>query len=326
MSIARPRLARVIAAFGAVAMVLGASACATGAPENSAEQTTSSSSAPAPATSESEPTTPEPTTETPAPTTPEAPKDQPTVVYTKAASAVGPGESVTVTVTVETPNPGVPYGDVALLVNGAAYASGTLDEGGHLSFTLNDLGPGEHTYQTQFAGNEAYAISASSTKTVNVLTAEQIEAAKQKKEAEEQAKKAEEQAKEKAKQEAAAAGNQCPPTAEACIDLTNNTTWLQDDGAITAGPYKHIAGRKGHRTPTGTFTVQWKNKDHKSQEFDQAPMPYAIFFTNNGIAFHVGSLSVPSHGCIHLTESAAKVYWDALNPGDVVYVYGSAQY
>ena len=316
MSNTRPRLARVTAAFGVVAVVLGAGACATGAPQHSADPTLSSSSPAAPSSTEAAPTsTAESTTTTPAPTTSEAPTNQPTVVYTTAASAVGPGESVKVNVTVETPNPGVPYGDVALSVNGAYYASGTLDEGGHIAFTLDALGPGEHTYQGQFAGNEVFALSASKAKTVTVLTAEQIAAAKKKKEEEE-----------KAKQEAAAAGNECPPTAEACIDLTNNTTWLQDDGVITAGPYKQIAGRKGHRTPTGTFTVQWKNKDHKSQEFDQAPMPYAIFFTNNGIAFHVGSLSVPSHGCIHLTESAAKVYWDALDPGDVVYVYGSPQY
>ena len=33
-----------------------------------------------------------------------------------------------------------------------------------------------------------------------------------------------------------------------------------------------------------------------------------------------------AHGCIHLSESAAKTYWDALQPGDVVYIYGTPQY
>lgn len=328
MSTIRSRFTRMTAACGVAAVVLGTGACATGAPQNTAAPTSSSpsrstepvpttSAAPAPESSAGA----EPTAPTSAPATSEAPTSQPTVVYLKAASAVGPGEQVKVSVTVETPNPGVPHGDVSLLVNGAPYASGTLDAGGHLSFTLADLGPGEHSYQGRFAGNAAYALSESTTKTVTVLTAEQIEAAKKKKEAEEQKKK-----EAAAAAAAAAANNPCPPSAEACIDLTNNTTWLQDGGVITAGPFKQIAGRQGHRTPTGTFTVQWKNKDHKSQEFDQAPMPYAIFFTNTGIAFHVGSLSVPSHGCIHLTESAAKVYWDALTPGDEVYVFGSAKY
>lgn len=314
MRAARPRSFRLGAAAGVIAVILGASACATGAPRPAADLTPISSSA-APSTDPAPTTSAAPSTTAAAPTTSEAPKNQPTVVYTKAAAAVGPGESVNVSITVETPNPGVPYGDVALVVNGAPYASGTLDAGGHLSFAIGDLAPGEYTYQARFAGNLDYAISESKSKTVTVLTAEQVEAAKKKKEAEEQA-----------KQQAAAAGSPCPPSAEACIDLTTNRTWLQDDGVITAGPFKHIAGRKGYRTPTGTFTVQWKNKDHKSQEFDQAPMPYAIFFTNTGVAFHVGSLSVPSHGCIHLTESAAKIYWNALQPGDVVYVFGAAQY
>lgn len=329
MSTLRSRRGRLTAALGALAITLGAGACATGAPQPSAEvshdgRTTSAEPSPSDpaATPEADPTgaapTPDPTTPEPtpaAPTTSEAPTNQPTVVYTKAAPSVGPGEPVKITITVQTPNPGVPNGDVSLVVDGAQYASGTLDAGGNLSFTVDGLGPGEHSYQGRFAGNAAYALSDSKIKTVTVLTAEQIAAAKQKKADEE-----------KAKQAAAAAGSPCPPSAEACIDLTSNTTWLQDDGVITAGPYKQIAGRAGHRTPTGTFTVQWKNKDHKSQEFDQAPMPYAIFFTTTGIAFHVGSLSVPSHGCIHLTESAAKVYWDALQPGDVVFVFGSAKY
>ena len=118
--------------------------------------------------------------------------------------------------------------------------------------------------------------------------------------------------------------NPCPAYAKACIDLTNNTTWLQTNGQITAGPFKQIAGRAGYRTPTGTFKVFWKHIDHVSSIYN-APMPYSIFF-NGGIAFHVGSLTVPSHGCIHLSLSVAQLYWNNLNVGDTVYVFGAAQY
>lgn len=118
--------------------------------------------------------------------------------------------------------------------------------------------------------------------------------------------------------------NPCPAYAKACIDLTNNTTWLQSNGQITAGPFKQIAGRAGYRTPTGTYRVFWKHIDHVSSIYN-APMPYSIFF-NGGIAFHVGSLSVPSHGCIHLSLSVAQLYWNNLSVGDYVYVFGAAQY
>lgn len=311
------------------AVVLGVGGCATGAPKDAAAPSgpsssaavSSSASTSAPASEESAtpsssvaPSAPATTSSAPssaAPTTSEAPKtDQPTVVYTKAATAIGPGENLKVTITVQTPNPGVPHGDVTLLVDGVAYASATLNEAGSMAFTVKGLAPGDHSYQGVFAGNAAFVASQSTTKKVRVKSEAEI--------AEEQKKKEE--------QAAAAANNPCPTTAEACVDLTSNTTWLQKDGVVTAGPFKQIAGRAGHRTPTGTFTVQWKNKDHKSQEFNQAPMPYAIFFTTTGIAFHVGSLSNPSHGCIHLSEGAAKTYWEALTPGDVVYVFGSAQY
>ena len=315
--VVRARRASLVA-IGAIAAIT-LSGCATGAPKSSSTPASNSSSAPsssvtpeAPETSTSAAPEPEatPAETTSAEPTSEAPAaNQPTVVYTKAAATIGPGDSVKVTITVQTPNPGVPFGDVTLVVDGANYASATINEAGNMTFTVNGLSAGKHSYRAAFAGNATYVASESATKSVSVLTAEEVAAAQKKKE----------------EAAAAAASNPCPATAEACIDLTNNTTWLQQNGVVTAGPYKQIAGRQGHRTPTGTYTVQWKDIDHLSKEFNNAPMPYSIFF-NGGIAFHVGSLSTPSHGCIHLSESAAKVYWDALRPGDVVYVFGQAQY
>jgi lipoprotein-anchoring transpeptidase ErfK/SrfK len=48
-------------------------------------------------------------------------------------------------------------------------------------------------------------------------------------------------------------------------------------------------------------------------------MPYSVFF-NGGIAFHQGSLSVESHGCIHLSRGAAETYYNFLSVGDTVQV------
>jgi lipoprotein-anchoring transpeptidase ErfK/SrfK len=44
-----------------------------------------------------------------------------------------------------------------------------------------------------------------------------------------------------------------------------------------------------------------------------------VFF-NSGIAFHEGSLSALSHGCVHLSTSAAQAFYDGLAVGDVVQV------
>lgn len=110
----------------------------------------------------------------------------------------------------------------------------------------------------------------------------------------------------------------CAPTARACIDLSANRSWLMRDGRVTYGPVPITHGRKGYRTPPGTFRVTFKKRDHVSSIFD-AEMPYSVFF-NDGIAFHEGSLDVLSHGCIHLSPTAAQTYFTALAVGDVVQV------
>lgn len=115
------------------------------------------------------------------------------------------------------------------------------------------------------------------------------------------------------------AGVPCDAGIDACIDLSANQTWLLKDGAVTYGPAPITSGRAGYRTPPGTFTVGWKDIDHLSSEFNNAPMPYSVFF-NGGIAFHQGSLSVESHGCIHLSPAAAKMYFNSLSVGDKVQV------
>ncbi|MET0236607.1 MAG: L,D-transpeptidase [Kibdelosporangium sp.] len=111
----------------------------------------------------------------------------------------------------------------------------------------------------------------------------------------------------------------CTTAAKACIKLSTNQTWLLDGGKVTYGPVKITHGRKGYLTPPGTFRVQFKDKNHKSSIFNNAPMPYSVFF-NGGIAFHQGSLTQLSHGCIHLSMAAAQKYFGALSVGDVVEV------
>jgi lipoprotein-anchoring transpeptidase ErfK/SrfK len=115
-----------------------------------------------------------------------------------------------------------------------------------------------------------------------------------------------------------APGTPCQSTARACVDLSSRQAWLLADGAVTYGPVPITSGRKGFRTPSGTFSVDFHSRDHVSSIYD-APMPYSVFF-NGGIAFHQGSLSQQSHGCIHLSRSAAKEFFASLDRGDAVQV------
>ncbi len=66
-------------------------------------------------------------------------------------------------------------------------------------------------------------------------------------------------------------------------------------------------------TPNGAFTPFRKEKEHYSREWDDAPMPYSIFFTMKGHAIHGtnhSSLGHPaSHGCVRLSVKNASILW-----------------
>jgi hypothetical protein len=115
----------------------------------------------------------------------------------------------------------------------------------------------------------------------------------------------------------------CPAAAAACVDLSDDITWLQTGGRISYGPVQMEPGPPGtsHQTPRGTFHVQWKaGANYVSTEYNE-PMPYAVFFAPGGIAFHGGSLTKTSHGCVHLDIGSAKYYHDHLPIGAEVVVF-----
>jgi hypothetical protein len=67
-------------------------------------------------------------------------------------------------------------------------------------------------------------------------------------------------------------------------------------------------GKKGHETPTGVFTILQKNKDHRSNLYNDAPMPWMQRLTWDGIALHAGKLPgyPASHGCVRLPDAFAE--------------------
>ena len=115
----------------------------------------------------------------------------------------------------------------------------------------------------------------------------------------------------------------CPAKATACVDLTRHITWLQTDGRVTFGPVRAEPGPPGsaHATPRGTFQVSWKAGPNFVSDIYHEPMPWAVFFAPGGIAFHGGSLTTPSHGCVHLTTANAHYYNEHLPVGAEVVVF-----
>ena len=114
---------------------------------------------------------------------------------------------------------------------------------------------------------------------------------------------------------------ECPRAASACADLAAHVTWLQSGGRITYGPVWMEPGRGSDPTPRGTFHVAWKAGRHYISTAYDVPIPYAVFFAAGGVAFHAGSLTASSHGCIHLTLAAARYYNHHLPVGAEVAVF-----
>jgi hypothetical protein len=73
-------------------------------------------------------------------------------------------------------------------------------------------------------------------------------------------------------------------------------------------------GGRGYETPGGTFKPFRMEIDHYSEEYDNAPMPHSIFFTQTGIAIH-GTYEqrnlghAVSHGCVRLSLKNAATLW-----------------
>jgi lipoprotein-anchoring transpeptidase ErfK/SrfK len=71
-------------------------------------------------------------------------------------------------------------------------------------------------------------------------------------------------------------------------------------------------GAPGYETPSGNFRPFRMEKEHFSKEWDDAPMPYSIFFTGEGHALH-GSYHVKSlgrrasHGCVRILPANAAI-------------------
>lgn len=97
------------------------------------------------------------------------------------------------------------------------------------------------------------------------------------------------------------------------VDKDNQIMTVAVDGRPTYR-WPVSTGIPSRETPNGDFRAFRMEADHRSKEFDDAPMPNSIFFTKQGHAIHgtfsEKQLGTPaSHGCVRLArDHAATLY------------------
>ncbi|ARP97929.1 L,D-transpeptidase [Pseudorhodoplanes sinuspersici] len=106
------------------------------------------------------------------------------------------------------------------------------------------------------------------------------------------------------------------------VDKTAQTLTVARDGQVLH-TWPVSTGRTGRFTPTGNFRAFRMEKDHYSKEFDDAPMPHSIFFTERGHAIHgsyeTKKLGRPaSGGCVRLAPENAKTLFEMVQAEGVL--------
>ncbi|WP_404480147.1 L,D-transpeptidase family protein [Novosphingobium sp. BL-52-GroH] len=83
-----------------------------------------------------------------------------------------------------------------------------------------------------------------------------------------------------------------------------------------------LLGTSDKPTPLGVFPITQKDKDHVSNIYTGAPMPYMQRLTNDGITLHGSdvALGYASHGCVGMPDAFAAKLFATTKLGDKVYI------
>jgi lipoprotein-anchoring transpeptidase ErfK/SrfK len=103
------------------------------------------------------------------------------------------------------------------------------------------------------------------------------------------------------------------------LDKQELTLW---SGSEVVARSRVSTGQRGFSTPMGVFSIIQKDRWHRSNLYDDAPMWYMQRITWSGVALHQGIVpNYPaSHGCIRLPEAFARQLWGATQMGARVIV------
>jgi lipoprotein-anchoring transpeptidase ErfK/SrfK len=91
------------------------------------------------------------------------------------------------------------------------------------------------------------------------------------------------------------------------VSLNKQKLTVYDSGRLV-GSTQVSTGRDGYETPTGIFSIIQKRRQHYSNLYDGASMPFMQRLTWSGIALHAGVVPgyPASHGCVRLPPTFAR--------------------
>ena len=118
-----------------------------------------------------------------------------------------------------------------------------------------------------------------------------------------------------------AGGREAGKPVLAVIGLRQQKITVYDSaGPILQAPVS--TGSRTYETPAGIFTVLQKNRDHVSNLYEDAEMPFMQRITWSGIALHAGPLPGyrASHGCVRLPYRFAERLFDLTSVGTRVVI------
>ena len=97
------------------------------------------------------------------------------------------------------------------------------------------------------------------------------------------------------------------------VDISTQSMVVKDSWH-TIYSFDVSTGRKGHSTPTGTYAPIRMHEKWYSSKYENAPMPWSIFF-HGGYAIHgttdlkhLGKIA--SHGCVRLHPDNARLLFE----------------
>lgn len=106
------------------------------------------------------------------------------------------------------------------------------------------------------------------------------------------------------------------------IDLDARVISVFRDG-YEIGAAAVLLGTDEHPTPTGVFPIMSKERYNVSEQYDNAPMPWTLRLTRDGVAIHGGSiveLGWASHGCIGTPDGFVSKLFAIASKGDRVII------
>ena len=93
-------------------------------------------------------------------------------------------------------------------------------------------------------------------------------------------------------------------------------------GGYEIGATAVLLGTQEKPTPLGVFPITMKDADHTSSTYDNAPMPFTLRLTEDGVSIHGTKVEkgYASHGCVGVPDDFARKLFAVARLGDKVYI------